>query len=159
MKTLIVYDSKTGCTEDCAKYISEKVKNSELFYIRSKNNVNLDEYDRIIIGSPIYVNNPSSRIKKFYSENLQILLTKDVKLFFSGATEKFDDMQELLFKAIGETLTNHASQIGYFGGELRYDRMNFLTKLFIKAIEKMKKDDVKPSIKFDCIDQFIEGVK
>ncbi|MDU3352327.1 MAG: flavodoxin domain-containing protein, partial [Clostridium sp.] len=59
MNTIIIYSSKYGCTKDCANILKNKLSdNVTIVDINNNNNNNkieLSKFDKIIIGSSIYV--------------------------------------------------------------------------------------------------------
>ena len=58
MNTLIVYSSKYGCTEKCAKLIKQELNDpADLINLKNINikDINLSKYDKVIIGGPIYI--------------------------------------------------------------------------------------------------------
>jgi menaquinone-dependent protoporphyrinogen oxidase len=64
VKTLIIYASKTGTTEKCAKDIEKQLENSTAVNISTKNE-DIIKYDLIIIGTPIRMGIIDKKIKKF----------------------------------------------------------------------------------------------
>ena len=75
LKTLIVYATKTGITEKCAKTINKKIQDSTLVNIQ-KEKVDMRDYDFIIVGSPIRMGMIDKKIKAFLQKNRQYLKTK-----------------------------------------------------------------------------------
>ena len=78
MKTLIIYATKTGITEECAKTINKKIEDSTLINIQ-KEKVDIKEYDFIIVGSPIRMGMIDKKIKSFLQKNRQYLLCFSTK--------------------------------------------------------------------------------
>ena len=64
MKTLIIYASKTGTTEKCAKEINRQLKDSKIVNILNQNE-DINKYDLIVIGTPIRMGMIDKKIKKF----------------------------------------------------------------------------------------------
>ena len=84
MKIAVIYSSKYGSTEVCAKKISDNIKGeSEIVNIKENNNINLGEYDKIVIGTSVYAGNIDKRIKDFCSKNEEILKSKVFGIFIS----------------------------------------------------------------------------
>lgn len=137
MKTLIVYDSRNGVTEDCAINIKKSL-NCDTLYLRKQHKVVLDDYELIIIGSPIYMGQPLKRVKKFCNNNLNKLLNKQVAFFVCGLGDP-KEMIAAFKKAIPEALINKAKVISHFGGELRPDKASFLEKMLLKKMLEDKK--------------------
>lgn len=80
MKKLIVYTSKTGTTEKCIKNISEKLKDITIVNL-DKRDIDIDEYDLIIIGTSIRMGMINKKVKKFINKNFHILMNKNVAYF------------------------------------------------------------------------------
>lgn len=138
MKTLIVYYSKTGVTEDCAKELSKLIKGeTELVNIKNKDKLNFDDYNSIVIGTSIYAGNINGKIKKLCTQNRDILMNKPLGIFTCGLST---DSEALTFleKGIGVGLIQHAKVIAHFRGELRMDKLNFLFRFIIKKVMESK---------------------
>jgi len=131
MSKLIIYTSKKGCTEKCANFIHNQHPESDLVSI-SKDTVSLNNYDEVIIGSPIYMGMINKKIKQFLSQNEEILKTKTIKVFLCGMnnTEK-----EKVFETnFSKDLLTKIELIDYVGGAYDFERLNFLQKFVVKKI-------------------------
>jgi len=82
MKTIIVYATKHGAAGILAQRIAEKMKGAVVCNLE-KDNVNLDEYECVIIGSSVYAGRARKQTKEFISKNMENLLKKKVGLFLS----------------------------------------------------------------------------
>jgi len=103
MKTLIVYDSKRGSTEQICKWIAELLSN-DVDIKRVSEVIGLEKYDLIVVGSPIYMDKPLNSVIKFLRDNKDKLKEKNVVLFAVGlATFKFTAPRYLkkMRKALG----------------------------------------------------------
>jgi menaquinone-dependent protoporphyrinogen IX oxidase len=69
MKKLIVYETKTGTTENCAMKIKADMdfQDVEVINLKAGNKPDLSNYDTIIVGTPII---ESSSIKSSNQKNL-----------------------------------------------------------------------------------------
>lgn len=84
MNTIIIYSSKYGCTKDCANILKNKLSdNVTIVDINNNNKIELSKFDKIIIGSSIYVGSVSKKIQVLCNDNVE-LLNKN-KLAFSFA--------------------------------------------------------------------------
>ncbi|MEM3056028.1 MAG: flavodoxin domain-containing protein, partial [Candidatus Bathyarchaeia archaeon] len=74
MKILIVYDSRTGNTEKMAHAVAEGVRGEGVeVEVRRVDEASVDALpgvDGLIIGSPVYYGQPSSKIKRFLDESV-----------------------------------------------------------------------------------------
>lgn len=153
MKTLIIYASKTGTTEKCAKELNNKLKDSEMVNILNYNK-DINKYDLIIIGTPIRIGMIDKRIKKFLNSNIEILKSKKVAYFICcGFNENLTNYYE---KNIPNVLLDNAIIYDTFGGEMDIQKQKgfdkFITKMVSKNIDKNK--EIK--ILYENIDRFIK---
>jgi menaquinone-dependent protoporphyrinogen oxidase len=155
LKTVVLYDSKRGVTEECAKKISESLK-CDNFNLRKNNQINLDSYDLIIMGTPLYAGMPMTSVKKFCDNNVVVLKNKHLAFFICGLGEASEMIDSFKTKINSEVVKN-ISIIRHFGGELRPDRAHFLMKVLMK---KMLEDPkFKSNIKENEINKFISDVR
>jgi len=135
MKILVLYASKYGCTEDCAKYLKSKlIHETKIVNLKNHGMIDLQQYDWIIIGGSIYVGKIQKEVKHFCERNLQILLTKKVVLFMCCTTpEQVNDFFKSNFQS---QLLKHAVETVNFGGELRQNKMGFFDKKITAMVSK-----------------------
>jgi len=135
MKTIIIYGSKYGYTEDCVKSLAEKLDGGVSFVnICNEKIQNIDHFDNIIIGGSVYMGQIQKKIKLYCSENIEMLLTKRLALFLCcGLHENF--MQSVK-KAFPEELLTKSVARECFGGELRTEKMNFADKIITGLMKK-----------------------
>ena len=69
LKTLIIYASKTGTTEKCAKEINKQLKDSTMVNILNQKDEAIENYDLIVVGTPIRIGMIDKEIK-ILSENI-----------------------------------------------------------------------------------------
>lgn len=143
MNTLIVYATKYGSAEKCAKILAEKltgeVKLSNLTVVQ---NINLTVYDKVIIGGSIYAGRIQKQVNEFCSSNLRVLKQKKIGLFICGM---LSDQAELeLSNAFIPELLTMAVVKEFFGGELKFQKINFMERFMVKMVSKM--DKTRPAI-------------
>ncbi|MDK2904499.1 MAG: menaquinone-dependent protoporphyrinogen oxidase [Eubacteriaceae bacterium] len=147
MKTLILYASNCGYTEDCVQKLG-KLLSGEIAILNIDKQVPLDlsAYDTVLIGGSIYMGQIQKKIKAFCSSHEKELQEKNLGLFISCATADKDlEAIESFYKnAFPEALLNHAGCIQNFGGELRMDKMKFSHRLIAKMMMKSAKEDQPP---------------
>ena len=82
MNTLVVYASKHGSAEDCAKTVAGKLKGKvELVNLKEKIVKDVFVYDEVIIGGSIYAGRIQMEVTEFCSKNLDVLKSKNLGLF------------------------------------------------------------------------------
>lgn len=136
MKVLIIYATKYGTSEKCAKLLKDKLDGEvELINISKNIEIDLSKYDKVIIGGPIYMGTMQNKITEFCNMNMKLLKSKKIALFacsmFGG--EKGDENMK---KGFPSELKEVAVSIKLFGGELNIDRMKFMDKFITKVVKK-----------------------
>jgi len=89
LNILLVYDTKRGSTKQICEWIAEFI-NDKVDIKKVCEVDDLEKYDLIIIGSPIYIERPLSSVTNFLKSNRETLRRKKIVLFVVGlATFKF----------------------------------------------------------------------
>jgi menaquinone-dependent protoporphyrinogen oxidase len=138
MNTLVIYATKYGCTERCAKSLSGKLSGKvDLINIKTSQLPDLSKYDRVIIGGSIYVGQIQKPIKEFCIKNLSLLKEKKVGLFICcGFAENVKQHMENSFP---KELLEVALGKECFGGELNLEKMKFFDRFITKMVSKAAK--------------------
>jgi menaquinone-dependent protoporphyrinogen oxidase len=156
MNTLIVYASKYGCTEKCAKLIKQELNDpADLINLKNINmkDINLSKYDKVIIGGPIYIGKIQKKVTQFCSKHLNKLVEKRIGLFICGMVEGESINTELNANFPPELL-KIAEVKEYLGGEFLLDKMNFMDKMIVKKVSKVTSN--KSNILVDKIHEFAQ---
>lgn len=153
MKTLIIYASKTGTTEKCAKEVNRQLEDSKMVNILNQNE-DINIYDLIVVGTPIRMGMIDKNIKKFLISNIETLKSKKVAYFICcGFNENWKSYYE---QNIPKDLLDTAIIYDTFGGEMDIQKQKgfdkFITKMVSKDIDKNK--EIK--ILNENIDRFIK---
>lgn len=155
VRTLIIYASKNGCTEYCARYLKEKLgKNAVVTNVENKIS-KMDDFDTILIGSSVHMGKIQKKITSFCRLNKSQLLGKELGLFVCCYTK--EDEEGFIESLFDNELLNHATTTSIFGGEMRYDKLNIVyRKLFesLNKVEGFREGFTEPEIKYDEIDKF-----
>ncbi len=156
MKTLILYYSKYGTTEKCAKMLAEKIgAAAETVGYKQRKNVDIAKYDTIIIGAPVYMG-MLKKMKSFSEANLSTLLTKKIGLFVCHMdVEK--PMEEKIGGYFPQELIDHATQITGFGGAFDTDKMKKFDKFVFEKVAKS--GGVEDNVKYEAIEEFAVAMK
>ena len=134
MKTLIVYMTSHGCAEKAAGIIHDQLPDkSTAINLENDEIPPLDQFDTIIIGGSIRIGKIQKRIRKFCEKNLDQLVTKRIGLYICCMYED-KKAQEQLMKNFPDSLVNHATETGIFGGELDFEKMNAFETMIIKDV-------------------------
>ena len=139
MKTLVVYTSKYGATEECAKQIDKGLEGQvERINLLEGQPKDLKSFDKVILGTPIYAGNMSKEIKNFYETHKEELAHKKVGLFISCLD--LSKVEEYIKLGFGEEgIKGLVIQKGC-GGILDFKKLNFFERTICKLICKKEKD-------------------
>lgn len=156
MKILIAYGTKHEFAKKCSERLLEKLHgNIKLCNLKKQNQLDLQEYDKIIIGGSIYAGQIQKEVKEFCLKNLEELKKKKLGLFICGMTEGNKAMEQL-DKVFPEELIKNAIVKENFGGEFVFSKMNFMEKFIIKKIAKTSEDIT--NLKEENIDKFAQKI-
>lgn len=132
MNTLIVYASNHGTTAKVTERISRLIgyNRCKTVNIREMTPPRLDQFDSVIIGGSIHYGKIQKVIRKYCETNQEELLTKKLGLFICYM-EKAQEMEEYL-NSFPASLIQHAHAEGFFGGECKFEKMNFIERFIVK---------------------------
>jgi menaquinone-dependent protoporphyrinogen oxidase len=156
MKTLIVFMSTHGCTEKTVVVMREILEGEITVVNLKKDDIPfLTDFDRIIIGGSIHAGQIQKRVREFCSQNLDILIKREVGLFIC-CMEEGEKAQQQLQNAFPKELIQHAKTTAVMGGEFNFKNMNFLEKAIIKKVAKVNESVSK--IDPAAIDKFVRNM-
>jgi len=160
MKTLILYATKTGTTEKCAKLLAEKLENAEVYNLKN-GEPDTEGYDMIIVGGSIRAGMLHRKAKKYIKEKCGQQKNKKTAFFVCCAdSEKAD---EYLKSNIPADILERSVCSGGFGGEMDIDKQKGLMKFFLKRMREnaeKKGTSVPPAqILPENIERFAEKIK
>ncbi|URZ05585.1 flavodoxin domain-containing protein [Clostridium felsineum] len=143
MKTLIIYATKHGSTKKCADFLKDRL-DGEITVVNIKNDfdINLKQFDKIIIGGSIYMGKIQKEITEFSNKNIDILCTKKVGLFICGMN---NSAEIEINNAFPKMLLENALIRECFGGEFIFKTMNFFERFIVRTVSKSNKDISKIS--------------
>jgi menaquinone-dependent protoporphyrinogen IX oxidase len=81
---LVVFDTVSGSSGEMAEIIRNQMKGTSVNIIRVDDIKSIDEYDAVIIGSPIRFGGFTAKLKRFIKKYHNELLSKKVILYFSS---------------------------------------------------------------------------
>ena len=139
MKTAIIYSSKYGTTEKVAISIAEKLKDTneaEIFSLKKNPTPDINGFETVILGTPVYAGKASNKMKKFCNANEAVLIKKKTALFVCGMEPDKTKQQNELKEAYPEALQKNATVTGFLGGAFLFEKMNFFERMIIKKIAK-----------------------
>lgn len=136
MSTLVVYASKYGCTEKCAKMIANELEGEvDLINLRTTRDIDLSKYDKIIVGGSIYIGKIQKEVTAFCSKYLDVLRNKSTGLYICGMQD--DAIETEINSNFPQELLEIAEAKEHFGGEFIFEKMNFMEKMIVKKVSKI----------------------
>ncbi len=155
MKTLIAYATKHGATESVAKKLSKRLEGDvDLLNLKKDNNIDLSRYQKVIVGSSVYMGKIRKEANQFCTDRLQELKEKKLGIFICCMREADDAKNELNDSFPGELLDNAVTEC--FGGVFNFEKMNIMEKLIVKKVAGVKK--TQSNISEEIIDKFASKV-
>ena len=156
-KVFIAYASKHGCTEECAKTLASKMNTEvDLCNLKKKKQIDLNSYDKIILGGSIYAGRIQKEVKDFCSKNKSILKSKKLGLYICGMHQG-DEGKKQLMAAFPQVLLDAALVKESFGGKMEISKLNFMEKKIIKMVAKVESDFI--NVSESVIDQFAQRMR
>ena len=131
MKTLIIFASKNGATADLATRIGGHF-DAVTCDIKNIKEIQLDDFDRIIIGSPVYIGEINKALKKYISANESALLQKKLGLFLCGLQPKEKDI--VFNKNFSPQILNHATVKSFLGGIYDPQKTGAFSRFLLRAV-------------------------
>ena len=117
----------------------------------------IEEYDCIIIGSPIRMGLLDKKIKDFILRNKECLKRKITAYFICCCFQ--ENFKTYFEQNIPKDLLEDAIALESFGGELDFKKQKGFDKLMTKMVSKMIKKNNKAKILTENIESFLEKIK
>lgn len=156
MKTLIAFATKYGATEKCAKLLADKLNDEvDIYNVKKQKNIDLSNYDKVIIGSSVYMGKARKEISEFCLKNIDVLKDKKVGLFIC-CMQVDEDAIKQVDNVFPQDILDIASKKDFFGGEFNLNKMNFMERMIVKKVAKIDKNT--SNILTDNINNFAEEI-
>lgn len=137
MKTLVVYDTKHGATEEVAVRIAETIRKNgaeaELHDLRKKGaeGIRLADYSAVALGGPFYMGRWSRRALTFAARHETDLARLKFALFTLGTDEKLGAAAARA--ALPSSLIAKADA-AHFGGRVDFERLGGFERFIVKMV-------------------------
>ncbi|HEX2946714.1 MAG TPA: flavodoxin domain-containing protein [Clostridia bacterium] len=143
MEGIIIYATKYGCTKKAAGLLREKLQEKlqsgmKAVDIGKEKAPDLSAYDVVILGGPIYVGKTLKPLADYMQKNLEVLKRKRLALFLCAGEQDPGQKELLLAGAFPEELRKIAVACEVFGGELNWDKLDFMTRLILRLVKGIK---------------------
>lgn len=133
MKTAIYFASRHGSTALVAMRLQYLLgpENTQLVDLAADQVPDPACFDRVVVGSPVYLGRPDAQVLEFCSIHHQLLLEKELGLFLCGLKKMaYEQEVELAFD---EALRLHAKKVEVFGGNLDFEKLSFFEKMVAQS--------------------------
>jgi menaquinone-dependent protoporphyrinogen oxidase len=155
MKAIILYATKYGATAEIAKRIAASMVSATTLDIKFAGDLQLNDFDCVIIGSSIYAGAFRKEAKAFLSQNTEELCKKKLGLFICSMGDSNED--EVFKKNVPAEVLLAAKVKAALGGAFDPKKANFLECLIMKAVTKQS--GYLSSISDEKISKFAQVMK
>lgn len=135
MKTIVIYNSKTGFTKRYAEWIAEAA-GADCFPLSEIKKRDLTEYDAIVFGS--WACAGSIKDIGWFTENMDLWKGKKLIVFCVGASPVTPDVEKSLAQNFNEPKLKQVN-VFYCPGGLNYEKMSVSSRLMMRMFVKMIK--------------------
>ncbi|KUO49819.1 MAG: flavodoxin [Desulfitibacter sp. BRH_c19] len=140
MNISIVYFSSRGTTEKAARILKEYLDGEvKLVNLRKSNELDITDFDAVIIGGSIHAGSMQGKVQKFIKNNQNLLISKKLGLFLCCMREG-EEAKEQFENAFPKELKDIAIVQGLFGGEFIFSKMNFIERQIVKKVSGVTED-------------------
>ena len=157
---LIIYSTTDGHTLEICQRLKQKIEQqhhqARLISIDDEKNVDLNLYDKIIIGASIRYGKHNRSVYEFIKKNEQIL-DAIPNAFFSvnlvaRKPEKSQPETNPYLKTFLKQISWQPKELAVFAGKIDYPRYRFRDRLMIQMIMWMTKGPTDPEAVIDFTD-------
>ena len=142
-----VYSTVDGHTleicERLVKVVEARGHTATLVELTPDSKIDLQEYDRVVIGASIRYGKHRPEVTRFINENTQALHSGNGAFFSVNAVarkpEKKDPDTNPYVRKFFKSITWQPSLIGIFGGKIHYAKYGFLDRTMIRFMMWMTK--------------------
>ena len=151
MKTLIIYGSRKGCTERCARRLMEEIilaGNSccEVINAKQAKQQRVAQYEHVIIGSSIWAGKIHPAVRRFIIRYGKIPPAQRIGLFLCSGEEDPGYFTRNYPRAV----IDQTKERRFFGGELIIENFNPLMKYLLRkkagvteSYQRIRDDDIR----------------
>ena len=158
-KSLIIYSSTDGQTKKiCEKVMESVIKKSSvsLVSINEALNLNMENYEKIIIGASIRYGRYNSLVLKFVNKNLKILQNKYCAFFSVNVVARKENKNtpetNPYIKKFFARTDWKPNLISVFAGKVDYPKYNFFNKFIIRFIMFITRGPTDTSMTYEFTD-------
>ena len=155
-RTLIIYSSVDGHTKTICEKIANQAKNSEVDILPLDADINIDQYEKIVIGASIRYGKHRKGLYNFIEKNIETLELKENAFFSVSAVarkpEKSKPENNPYFIKFLKQTNWIPKKMAVFAGRIDYPKYKFFDKYAIRFIMWMTKGPTDLSKSFEFTD-------
>ena len=159
-KIIIIYSTTDGHTREICSHllkIIEKENNEViLISIEDENNINLNEFDKIIIGASIRYGKHSQKVYNFINKNLQILDKKSNAFFSVNVVARKPNKNQPetnpYLKKFLSQISWKPKELAVFAGKIDYKKYSMFDRYMIRMIMWITKGPTHPKTNIEFTD-------
>lgn len=144
-KALLLYSTREGQTKKILHFIEKRLSDFECDFIdlHSVESVDLNQYDKVLIGASIRYGHLNKKLYKFIERNLNALIESKAAFFCVNLTARKEDQGKdtpegsAYIKTFLKKSSWQPELIGVFAGALYYPRYSWFDRTMIKFIMNM----------------------
>lgn len=163
MNVLVAFGTKYGSTAKVADAVASELiargASVEVVDLRERIPTDLDRYDLVIVGSPVFIGKWTKPAQEFLRKNADALAKKKVALFACCSDILFEDKVEAARKMYLEDVAGSNGlepvAMGLFGGEVDFAKYGMFTRFLLSRVgakEEMEKKGMDISRPYDFRD-------
>ena len=158
-KLLMIYSSTDGQTKKICERIIESLINKSSVNLVSINdalNLNMENYEKIIIGASIRYGRYNSLVLKFVNKNIKILQKKYCAFFSVNVVARKENKNtpesNPYIRKFFDRTEWKPNLVSVFAGKVDYPNYNFLNKFIIRFIMFITKGPTDTSMAYEFTD-------
>lgn len=133
--TLIVYATRHGCTETCARELAGQLDGEVTLHdLKADGRPELAGHDTLLVGGSIHAGGIQKRVRVLLEERQDELLAARLGLFLCCGYEG-ETAQKQFAQNYPANLREHAVATGLFGGAFDFERMGFIERAIVRKVE------------------------
>ncbi|MCL2368697.1 MAG: flavodoxin domain-containing protein [Oscillospiraceae bacterium] len=134
MKTLILYATKYGATQEIAARLAQRIDGAVLHNLKEGGLPALADFDRVIIGSSLYAGSIRKEAKAFLTQNANAFQGRQIGLFLSGMSK--GEAKKAFTDNFPPALLQAAKATDLLGGRFDPQKAKAPERLIMKLVTK-----------------------
>lgn len=142
MKVLVAFGTKYGSTVKVADAIATEMRDAghevDVVDLRERIPVEMDRYDLVVVGSPVFIGNWTKPSQEFLRRNAQALAERKVAMFVCCSDILFEEKVEAARRMyLDDVATSYGlapMAMGMFGGEVDFNKYGMFTRFLLSKV-------------------------